>query len=88
MFRLFSRIVEFSFKKERLTEDDQRNLDTFVTSSLCKTIEKGLRNRIAERGEIALAHAGELEAKLAKARISELADILEEWKNLRDDLSK
>lgn len=78
----------FRASPEQWTEDDQRNLDTFVTSQFAKSVAKAIRNRIAERTGDAVTFAGEAKAKEAQAKIWELADILLEWKNLREDLLK
>lgn len=75
-------------KKEEWTPDDVANFDTFVTSSLCVTVEKALRNRIVDRTSEAITNVGNVEGERRVARLEELMDILLEWKNLRIDLQQ
>lgn len=77
-----------STQRQEWTPDDIRHRDTFVTSILCLTIEKTLKNRIADRTGEVLQNVGTVKGQIAKGKIDELEDILLEWKNLRDDLQK
>lgn len=74
--------------KQEWTADDVRHRDTFVTSILCPSIEKTLKDRIANRTGEALQHVGTVQGQIAKGKIDELEDILLEWANLRSDLEK
>lgn len=80
--------VTFSTRKELETSDDIAYRDAFVTSHLALTIEKDMRNRIAQHNDTVLAHAGKTEAMIAKGKMEELEDILLGWKHLREDLEK
>lgn len=91
MFDLFyqHRIIDVSVEPEEVTADDIINRDTFVTSGLCGSIEKTLKNRIAEKNGEVLTHTRNSDfakASVAQGKMEELRDILLEWKNLRDDL--
>lgn len=90
MIRLLGRLWRspFTIRREEWTPDDVANRDSFVTSVLCGSIEKSIRNRIAARNDEVLENAGKIEGSLARARMKELEDILLEWKNLREDLQK
>lgn len=89
MNRLLSYFRRFDFliQKEEFTADDQAHRDTFVMSGLCSSIEKSLRNRIASRKDEVIKHAGTVGAQIARGKMDELADVLLEWKHLRDDLT-
>ena len=90
MRKFFSRFWPFLFsvKTEPWTADDQVNMDAFVSSNLCISVEKSLRNRLADRNSSVLSDAGSQKAMVQKGKMDELADILLEWKNLREDLTK
>lgn len=74
--------------REPWTPDDQAAMDTFVTSSLCLSVEKDLRNRIADLTDEALKYVGEVKGVVAVGKLAELQDIMLGWKNLRSDLQK
>lgn len=78
----------YLYPHEELTGDEQSHRNTFVTSILCSSVEKTLRNRIAKRTEEALSKVGTVEGQVAVGKVNELQDILLEWQNLRDDLQQ
>ena len=80
--------IQFSTKKEEWDSDDMTRRESFVTSSLCPSIEKSLRNRMAERNDEVLFNIHSEKAKLAHAKMEELQDILLEWSNIRSDFQK
>ena len=87
---MFLKHRQIRLEKEEWTGDDQANRDSFVMTSLAKTIEKGLRNRIRSRDDDVRSNLREnkdLEAKKSLAQIEELEDILTEWENIRTDIT-
>jgi hypothetical protein len=88
---MFSRKVSFSARKEEWLPEDKSNFENFCTSALCKSVEKSLRNRISERSErvIQYVKSGEVQqAMVFASQMEEIEDILREFQNIRQDVSK
>lgn len=85
------RTVFFSGKKEEMLPEDKANIESFVTSLWCKSVEKNLRNRIVARNQsliYAVKEGNVAQAAVFASQMEELEDIMSEWNNIRSDVER